>query len=91
MKIAVDNQISKLNVKQLINRGLEIVYRADDQFDNIWFNEALNFGAEIFVSPDFDIDQLCEKYKVLYIRLPQNISGLCLNDFIEMEVKKLNE
>lgn len=88
MKVAVDNQISKDTIDYLKRNNIDVVFSAKDEHDDIWFESALDLGAEIFISPDFDIDRLCERYNVKYIELPQNLKTHKVNKFI---MKKLNE
>jgi hypothetical protein len=77
MKIAVDNQIGKIIVDILKQRKFDIVFRAQDEADHEWIEKALDLGATVFVSPDFDIPFYLDKeypdesYK--WVELPQNL------------------
>ena len=75
-KIAVDNQISKAIVKNLIKKGYDIVLRAEDEPDVVWLQNALDLGASHVVSPDLDIPNLLDRMDasdVKWIDLPQRM------------------
>jgi len=53
-KLALDNQVSK-KVKEELSWHYDIVIWADTLPDEYWVKEALNRGANVFISPDLDI------------------------------------
>lgn len=71
IKIAVDNQVPFCISELAKQHNIEIVVWAGDLHDNFWFEEALDAGAKAFVSPDYDIERLCDLNGVKYIRLPK--------------------
>lgn len=62
MKIACDVGVSNRSIKFLKNKGFDIVFKASaGQPDKEWFDQALEVGADVFVSADLDIARLVEK------------------------------
>lgn len=82
MYIAVDNQVSDSAIDFLEEKGMKIVLRARHEPDNMWFMDALDLGAEVFVSPDWDISFLCNAHNVKFIKLKQGLRGLAIGRFI---------
>lgn len=75
MRIAVDNQISGSTINLLENKGHKVVFWARHEHDEWWFLEALDKGADIFISPDWDIVILANQHDVPCIHLPQGLKG----------------
>lgn len=81
-RVAFDTQLSKAAVRAVEDAGHEVVYWAGSEHDELWFREALDAGAEVFVSPDWDISILANHHNVRCIRLPQRVGGEALVRFI---------
>ena len=75
MKLALDNQVSHNCAKALKLAGHIIVYHARHEHDQLWFKKAIEANAECFISPDWDIDILCNQNNVKCIRLGQRLSS----------------
>lgn len=88
MKIAVDRQVSDKAITHLEIVGHSVVYKAEHEPDNVWFDNAVFNGAEIFISPDWDIAFLCNKHNKKYIRLKQGLKGIDIGKFIESKIRK---
>lgn len=88
MKIAVDTQVSDSAIDYLSSRGFKVVFKAYNEPDQIWFRDALDMGAEVFVSPDWDISFLCNQYNVKFIKLKQGLRRIEIGMFIEDRMKK---
>lgn len=69
MRIAVDTQVADAAIDYLENKGFVVVFKAHHEPDNMWFRDALDLGADIFVSPDWDISFLCNSHNVKFIKL----------------------
>jgi hypothetical protein len=76
MLVAVDTQVSKKAVRQIESAGHWVVYIAGEEHDEWWFREALDLDAEVFISPDFDIEILANQYDKKFIRIPQRIDDM---------------
>lgn len=87
MNIAVDNQVADVAVSYLKNKGFNVVFRARHEPDNMWFLDALDEGAEVFVSPDWDISFLCNRHDTKFIQLKQGLRGHEIGRFIEERIK----
>lgn len=62
MKIACDVGVSNKTIEFLKKEGFDVVYKADHNTpDEIWFYEALDLGADVFVSSDIDIAILVDR------------------------------
>lgn len=90
MKIAVDNQISKQAIRQL-SKHHEVVLTADDQQDEIWIDDALDLGAEVFISPDLDVPNYLDRIhsNAAWIDLPQGLRTENQFSFLMDELKKI--
>lgn len=75
MKLALDCQVSFNCAKALILAGHTVVYHARQEHDQLWTRRALDKGADCFVSPDWDIDILCNQWNLRCIRLKQRMSS----------------
>jgi hypothetical protein len=76
MKLAIDNQISKYVVQRL-KQHYEVVRTAGNDPDEIWLNDALDLGADVFISPDLDVPNFLDKAKAddaVWIDVPQKLS-----------------
>lgn len=88
MKLALDNQIGYEIATQLKKMGHQIVYHARDEHDELWLAKAFKGGAEIFISPDWDVDIFCNKVDRKCIRLPQSVKGHQIFEYIKKGLKK---
>lgn len=78
IKIAVDNQVSFRTIDEL-NVDFDVVFNATDEPDDQWIEQALDLGAQVFVSPDLDIPNYLADNGydwVSWIDLPQNLNGV---------------
>jgi hypothetical protein len=57
--------------------------------DSYWFREALDEGAEIFISPDWDIAVMAGNANKAFIQLPQNLGGGRLVEYVVNRVAKI--
>lgn len=89
-KLAVDNQIGK-NVIRKLERHYEVVLTAGDKADEDWIPEALDLGANVFVSPDLDVPNFLDRENdpAIWIDVPQNLSGDAQFTFIMKKLKSL--
>lgn len=71
MKLALDNQVGKTVAKQLEQSGYTVVYHAQDEMDQVWLPRARDKGADVFISPDWDVDFFCNRHNKKCIRLKQ--------------------
>lgn len=55
--------------------GHEVVYWASDEPDEWWFRDALRAGAELFVSPDWDIVLMADERNAARVLLKNGIRG----------------
>lgn len=62
-KLALDNQVSKKTIEKL-KTHYEVVFTSGDLADEIWIEEALALGANVFVSPDLDIPNYLDRFNV---------------------------
>lgn len=74
-RLALDNQISRNCAKALQRAGHEVVYHTRHEHDQLWFRRARELGANVFVSPDWDIDLLCNQYDIKCIRIGQRLTS----------------
>lgn len=91
MRIACDNQVGYQSLALLARHGVLIVYRAHNERDVEWFEAALDAGAEVFVSPDSDIDALCNQHNKRFIRLKQGLKGTEVALFILKKLERLRQ
>ena len=82
MKIALDNQVSKGAVNSLKSAGHDVVMLAGNLPDHVWHKKAIDAGAELFFSPDYDIENMTLNLGKSFVRLPQNLGGGELVDFV---------
>lgn len=57
--VACDCQISKSTVVE-IEKSFAVVFRAQHEADEVWVEQAILKGANVFISPDSDIPDLLE-------------------------------
>lgn len=88
MDIAVDNQVADMAINYLENKGFRVVFKAGHEPDNMWFRDAIDEGAEVFVSPDWDISFLCNQYNVKFIKLKQGLRNIEIGRFIQDRLEK---
>lgn len=88
MYIAVDNQVADSAIDYLKDKGFKVVFRARHEPDHEWFQDAMDLGADIFISPDWDISFLCNRYDVKFIQLEQGLKGVGIGKFIEKRIKE---
>lgn len=86
--IACDNHVGNRTIEKLENHGHKIVLRAGDIRDEWWFEEAMDRGADIFISADWDIGILCNRYNKDWIQLPTGVGGDAMARFILKELRK---
>lgn len=74
MRIAVDNQIS-LSVVKSLKKKHDVVLWAGDRQDEVWIDEALALGAEVFISPDLDVPNYLDRINspATWIDVPQKL------------------
>jgi hypothetical protein len=82
MKIACDNGIAFSAIAEIERHGHEVVFRALDDPDEWWFAEALKYGAECFVSHDWDIILMADAGGLKSIQMPNGIKGKAQADFV---------
>ena len=88
--IAVDNQIS-LRVVEKLKRKYKVVVWAGNKPDDVWIEEALDLGANIFISPDLDVPNYLDKLNAnwtKWIDVPQKMTKEKQYEFL---LKKLKE
>lgn len=92
MKIAVDNQISLIVVDKL-KRDHQVVLWAGNQQDEEWIEDALDRGAEVFVSPDLDVPNYLDKIDsdAIWIDIPQGLPKGKQFDFITKALKGIGK
>jgi len=92
-KIALDNQISKETTHKLRALKVDVVYRATNERDEVWVLNALNKGANVFLSPDLDIPNLLAQYdvKAVWIDVPQGLKGVDQVHYICNQLLKLKK
>lgn len=94
MKLALDNQLGHSVIKALKVSGHEVVFTAGDFPDHIWFKKAVIAGAELFFSPDYDIENMALNNGISFIRIPQRIGKNELSDYVVQaanSAKKIKE
>lgn len=91
IKIACDNHVSINNIEKLKTIGYTVVFRAWDESDFQWCNNALDKGANVFISCDWDIEFICNQNNVFCIRLPQNKGGKAQFNYITAQLKKIKK
>lgn len=88
MKLALDNQVSDKIARILNNSGHTIVYHAGHEHDELWLNLAYQKGAEVYISPDYDVENFAYNNNLEFIRFPQkhkNVTQMILNKLKAME------
>lgn len=88
MKLALDCQISFKGAKILNNSGHTVVYHARHEHDQLWVRRAVEKGAEVFISPDWDIDIMCNQLNLYCIKLKQKQKSEDAVQFILKELKR---
>jgi hypothetical protein len=88
MRVAFDCQISRAAVEATEDAGFQVVYWAGSEHDELWVAEALDLGADVFMSPDYDIEILANRYDREFIRLPQGLGGRRLVDFVTRKLRE---
>lgn len=88
MKLAIDNQIS-LSVVEGLKRTHEVVMWSGDKQDEVWIEDALDLGAEVFISPDLDVPNYLDRINsdAHWIDVPQNLPR---NKQLNFIISKLN-
>lgn len=87
MRVAFDTQVPSATIKAAEGCGHQVVYWAKDEHDEWWFREAMERGADVFVSPDWDIALMANKNGLGFIKLPRGIGKSRLVDFILNRLK----
>lgn len=88
IRLACDNQVSLDVIEKLESHNYEVVFWAKDEDDNTWFSWACEQGADIFISPDWDVTVLANQNGKGSIRLPQ---GKKRNKALRFLLQKLEE
>lgn len=91
MQVAFDNQVPRKAIDAVRSHGFEVVLHAKDQSDREWFEDAMHMGAEVYVSADWDIDFLCNKYNKKFIRVPQGLGGGRLVGYVVDQLNKIRK
>lgn len=73
MKLAFDNAVSKRSAETIRDRGHEVVVHALYEHDELWLRRAMDGGAEIFFSHDWDVDIFCNSRNKKCVRLTQGM------------------
>jgi 2-keto-3-deoxy-6-phosphogluconate aldolase len=81
-RIAFDTQVPRQAIQAAESSGHTVVYWAGAEHDELWFRQAMDMGADVFVSPDWDIAILAENHNKKFIRIPQKLGGQELVAFI---------
>lgn len=82
MKVALDNQVGEGAIRALKAAGHEVVMTAGDLPDHVWHRRAVEAGAELFFSPDYDIENLSLDIGKSFVRIPQGLGRGELNDWV---------
>ena len=88
MRIAVDNHVGHNAIRHINNQGHKVVFKAQNQLDRVWFESALDYGADLVVSMDWDIAFLCNRHNVKFIQLGQGIGGVDAAKFVLDRINK---
>jgi len=88
IRIACDNQISLDVIEKLEKHNYEVVFWAKDEDDVTWFRWACEQGADVFISPDWDVTVLANQNGKGCIRLPQ---GKKRNGLLNFLLRRLEE
>jgi len=75
VKIACDACIAQAAIWALELDGHKVVYQAKSEADEQWFPEAVDAGAELFVTHDFDIVTMAINRGLLALIIPAGIRG----------------
>jgi len=88
MLIACDNIISFEDIERLESYGFKTVKWAGQEHDELWFREGIEKGAEVFVSPDYDIGILCNHYNKRWLQIPSGVSRVERYHFVLNNLRK---
>lgn len=73
IRAGVDVQVRRSYVGQLRHYGITVVASAGPyEPDEVWFARALAARAQVIISPDHDLGELCAKHGLLWVQLPGN-------------------
>lgn len=91
MLVALDNNCPMWTIQALEKEGHTVVIRARHEPDEVWMDEAVAGGAEVFVSNDLDIANILDRWNVdgAFIELPKRLSGGALVRFIVTSINAL--
>lgn len=89
MLIACDNQVPFGAIQMMAARGFHCVFRAKNEKDCDWFAQAVESGAAVFISPDWDIEQLCKAHGKEFIRLKQGLRGIEVAHYVTRQLYDL--
>ncbi len=91
MRVAVDVQIPDDAIKIFEKNGFTVVYKAHPcEQDADWFDVALDYGAEIFVSPDTDIQVMAGNAGYSYVALPSQLKAVKITDFVLKKLRAID-
>lgn len=87
--LAIDCQIG-LKVVEQLKQHYEIAVYASDKADEDWVNEALEYGANVFISPDLDIPNMLDQLNdsSIWIDVPRGLNKPNQFDYINAKIKK---
>ncbi len=90
IKIACDNQVSKITVDTL-DSIFTVVTTAGNKPDDVWLEEAIDKGATVFISPDLDVPNYLDSAFVEYkwIDIPQGLGKQELCRHLIKQIKKV--
>lgn len=88
-RIACDNHVSLKVIEELETYGYKVVFRAWDETDWNWCNQAIDLNANVFISCDWDIEFFCNQKNIACIRLPQGKGGNAQRNYIVGQLKRL--
>lgn len=86
MRVAADNQVSNRTIEALEKSGHIVVVMAGDRADYDWLGEAHEKHADIYISPDSDVENFALNHSRSYIKLPQGLKSGLLTDFVLQRV-----
>jgi hypothetical protein len=74
--IAVDVGVGRVGAQLLRDCGHVVIEAEHCEMDRVWFHRARELGAELFVSPDSDIEILCYDHNIRFVKQLRCETGL---------------
>lgn len=90
-KVALDNHLPKTAVDKITDAGFEVVFRAQDEHDELWFSLSVDLGANVFVSRDIDLEIMATNAGLDYVCPPEGVSGDALIDWVIRKLRLLTK